>query len=203
MPYTYSIMHFLYDSLIAPLVLILEFFFKLVQVITKNPGVAVLSLSFIVTLLTLPLYMVAENWQETERQIQGKMKTGIDRIKQTFKGDEQYMILNAFYRENHYHPIMALRSSFTLLIQIPFFMAAYNFLLELDALNGYSFLFIKDFGSPDATFHIGNFAINILPIAMTLINCVAGYIYAKGHGAREQIQIYACAIVFLVLLYFP
>lgn len=194
-------MHFLYDTLISPLELILEFFFKFVHVITKNPGVAVISLSFIVTLLTLPLYMVAENWQDTERLLQNKMKAGIERIKQTFKGDEQYMILNTFYRENHYHPIMALRSSFSLLIQIPFFMAAYNFLSELDALNGYSFLFIKDFGTPDSTFKIGSFAINILPIAMTIINCVAGYIYAKGHGAREQIQIYACALVFLLLLY--
>ena len=121
-------MRFLYEVLISPLVLLLEFFFKLVQVITNNPGLAVISLSFIVTLFTLPLYIVAESWQETERLAQSKMKVGIDRIKQTFKGDEQYMILNTFYRQNHYHPIMALRSSFSLLIQIPFFMAAYNFL---------------------------------------------------------------------------
>ena len=194
-------MTLLYDSLISPLVLLLEFFFRLVQVITHNPGLAVISLSFIVTLFTLPLYMVAENWQEKERQIQNQMKSGVTRIKQTFKGDEQYMILNTYYRQNHYHPIMALRSSFSLLIQIPFFMAAYNFLSKLDALNGYSFLFIKDFGSPDSTFHIGSFTINILPIAMTLINCVAGFIYAKGHGAKEHIQIYACALVFLLLLY--
>lgn len=194
-------MHFIYDSLISPLILLLEFFFKLVDVITKNPGLAVISLSFIVTLLTLPLYMVAEKWQETERQLQGKMKTGIERIKSTFKGDEQYMILNTYYRQNHYHPIMALRSSFSLLIQIPFFMAAYNFLSNLNTLQGYSFFFIKDFGAPDATFKIGAIAINILPILMTLINCVAGYIYSRGHGAREQIQIYACALVFLILLY--
>lgn len=191
----------LYNLLIGPLELIMEFFFKLVQVITGNIGIAVLSLSIIVTFLTLPLYMVAENWQEKERCIQNKLKPGIDRIKQTFKGDEQYMILNTFYRENHYHPIMALRSSFSLLIQIPFFIAAYNFLSNLNILNGYSFMFIRDFGSPDATFHIKNFAINILPISMTIINCIAGYIYSKGHGIKEQIQIYICALVFLLLLY--
>ena len=192
---------FLYNSIIGPLELLLEFFFKLVQVITGNTGIAVISLSFIVTILTLPLYMVAENWQEKERSIQNKLKPGIDRIKQTFKGDEQYMILNTFYHENHYHPIMALRSSFSLLIQIPFFIAAYNFLSKLNVLNGYSFYFIKDFGAPDATFHLGSFSINILPVAMTIINCIAGYIYSKGHGAKEQIQIYACALVFLLLLY--
>ena len=71
----------LYNLLIGPLELIMEFFFKLVQVITGNIGIAVLSLSIIVTFLTLPLYMVAENWQEKERLIQNKLKPGIDRIK--------------------------------------------------------------------------------------------------------------------------
>ncbi len=194
-------MHFLYDAFIAPLELLLEFFFKFVQVITGNAGLAVISLSFIVTILTLPLYMVAESWQEKERQIQNKLKSGIERIKQTFKGDEQYMMLSTFYRQQHYHPMMALRSSFSLLIQIPFFMAAYNFLSKLTVLQGYSFLFIKDFGAPDASLKLGNFSINILPVAMTLINCIAGYIYSKGHGIKEQLQIYGCALVFLLLLY--
>ena len=124
--------------------------------------------------------MIAESWQEKERNIQDKLKKGTERIKQTFKGDEQYMILNTYYRQNHYHPIMALRSSFSLLIQIPFFIAAYNFLSSLEPLKGYSFLFIKDFGNPDATFKLGSFSINILPIAMTLINCIAGFIYSNG-----------------------
>ena len=111
------------------------------------------------------------------------------------------MVLSTFYKENHYHPIYALRSSFSLLIQIPFFIAAYNFLSNLEPLKSYSFLFIKSFGEPDATFHIGSFAVNVLPIAMTIINCVAGFIYSKGHPISEKIQIYGCAAVFLLLLY--
>ena len=194
-------MSFLYNIVIGPLELILEFFFKLVQVITGNIGIAIISLSFIVTLLTLPLYIVAEKWQEKEREIQIKLKPGVDRIKKAFKGDEQYMILNTYYKQNHYHPIMALRSSFSLVIQIPFFIAAYHFLSKLTVLNGYSFLFIRDFGSPDSVFHIGNFSINILPIAMTIINCISGVLYSKGHSLREKIQIYVCALFFLVLLY--
>lgn len=191
----------LYNIVIFPLNELLEFFYEFVFEITKNEGVAIIALSFIVTLCTLPLYMVAENWQEIERKTQTKLKPGIDRIKSTFKGDEQYMILNAFYKENHYSPIMALRSSFSLLIQIPFFLAAYHYLSNLGSLKGVSFLFVKDFGSPDATFHIGSFAVNILPIAMTIINCCSGYIYSKGHPLKEKIQIYAFAAIFLVVLY--
>ncbi|MBO6218693.1 MAG: membrane protein insertase YidC [Treponema sp.] len=191
----------LYQIIIQPLILLTEFFYELIYEITRNEGLAVIGLSFVVTLFTLPLYMVAEEWQEKERKIQAKLKNGIERIKSTFKNDEQYMILNAYYRENHYHPIMALRSSFSLLIQIPFFMAAYNFLSHLEPLKEYSFLFIKNFGQPDATFQIAGLSINVLPIAMTIINCVAGAIYSKGHPLSEKIQIYVCALVFLLLLY--
>lgn len=190
----------IYNMIISPLVTILEFFYMLFYKVS-NKGVAVIGLSFVVTLLTLPLYMVAEKWQKEERNIQQKLKGGIERIKQTFKGDEQYMMLSTFYRQNHYHPIFALRSSFSLLIQIPFFMAAYNFLSTLEPLKGYSFLFIRNFGAPDAMFTIGNFSINVLPITMTFINCVAGFIYSKGNPLSEKIQIYACAAIFLILLY--
>ena len=183
------------------MILLTEFFYELIYEISDNEGVAVIGLSFVVTIFTLPLYMVAESWQEKERGIQSKLKAGIERIKKTFKGDEQYMILNAYYRENHYHPIMALRSSFSLLIQIPFFMAAYSFLSHLEPLKEFSFLFIKSFGQPDATFYIGAFAVNVLPITMTIINCIAGAIYSKGHPLSEKIQIYVCALVFLLLLY--
>lgn len=191
----------LFNIIIAPIIQILEFFFTLFFEITNNHGLAVIGLSIVVTLCTLPLYMVAEQWQEKEREIQENLKPGTKRIKKFFKGDEQYMILTTFYKQNHYHPLMALRSSFSLLIQIPFFIAAYTFLSHLEALKGVSFLFIKDFGNPDATFKIGSFYINVLPIAMTLINCISGALYSKGHGINEKIQIFGCAAVFLLLLY--
>ena len=90
---------------------------------------------------------------------------------------------------------------FRSLIQIPFFMAAYSCLSSLPALQGMPFLFIKDMGKPDAVFSIGSFNINILPIAMTVINCIAGAIYSKGHEPREKVQIYGMALLFLVILF--
>ena len=134
----------LYNIIILPLNTLLEFFYQFLFEATGNEGIAVIGLSFVVTLCTLPLYMVAEGWQEKERETQIALKPGIERIKKFFKGDEQYMILNTFYRQNHYSPIMALRSSFSLLIQIPFFLAAYHFLSDLGTLKGVSFLFVKD-----------------------------------------------------------
>lgn len=193
--------NFLYLLIIYPLYQIIEFCYTLSDGIVKNPGLAIIGVSLAVSFLCLPLYVIAERWQEKERQTQAKLKPGIDRIKAVFKGDEQYMILTTFYRQNHYHPMMALRSSISLLIQIPFFIAAYQFLSQLEALKGTSFFFIKDLGSQDALFHIGSFPVNVLPIAMTLINIAAGAIYTKGHPFKEKLQIYLMALFFLVFLY--
>ena len=191
----------LYTVILYPLVQIIEISFKIFDKLFDNTGIAVLGVSFTVTILCLPLYIVAEHWQQIERNTQKKLKSGVERIKQTFKGDEQYMILSTFYRQNHYHPIMALRSSFGLLIQIPFFMAAYSCLSKLPALQGKSFLFIRDLGQQDALFHIINFPVNVLPIAMTVINIIAGAVYTKGFAFREKLQIYGMALIFLAVLY--
>ncbi|MBR5097233.1 MAG: YidC/Oxa1 family membrane protein insertase, partial [Treponema sp.] len=191
----------LYTIIIYPLYIAIEVIYGLFFRITANHGISVIGVSVGITLLCLPLYAVAEAWQQVERDIQKKMKPGLERIKMTFSGDERYMMTQTFYRQHHYSPIMALRSSFGLLIQIPFFMAAYQFLSNLETLKGVSFLFIKDMGAPDATFCIGNFPVNVLPIAMTLINMVAGIVYTKGLAAREKIQVHGMALIFLAILY--
>ncbi len=196
---------FLYNVILFPLVQIIEFVYLLVHgIFLGKPcpaGYAIIGVSVAITLLCLPLYIVAEKWQQVERDTQKKLEPGISRIKAVFKGDEQYMILRTFYRQNGYHPMMALRSSFGLLIQIPFFMAAYTYLSHLEELKGLSFLFINDLGAPDATFHIGAFPVNVLPIAMTLINCISGAIYTKGFKVKDKIQVYGMAALFLVILY--
>ena len=196
-----SIGEALYAIILYPIVQIIEVAYKLFSQLFNNTGIAVMGVSFVVTVLCLPLYIVAERWQQLERDTQARLKNGVDRIKAVFKGDEQYMILSTYYRQNHYHPMMALRSSFGLLIQVPFFMAAYSCLSNLPALQGQSFLFIRDMGAPDALFSIGDFGVNVLPIAMTAINIIAGAIYTKGFPFKEKAQIYGMALLFLVILY--
>ena len=191
----------LYAIVLYPIVQVIEVAYQLFYKLFNNTGIAVMGVSFVVTVLCLPLYIVAERWQQLERDTQARLKSGVDRIKAVFKGDEQYMILSTYYRQNHYHPMMALRSSFGLLIQVPFFMAAYSCLSSLPALQGQSFLFIRDMGAPDALFTIGGFGVNVLPIAMTIINIIAGAIYTKGFPFKEKAQIYGMALLFLVILY--
>ncbi|MCI1208553.1 MAG: YidC/Oxa1 family membrane protein insertase [Treponema sp.] len=193
--------HAFYMIVIYPLTQIIELAFSFCNKLFDNTGIAVLGVSFAVSMLTLPLYIVAEHWQEVEREIEKRLKPEADKIKEVFRGDEQYMILSTYYRQNHYHPIMALRSSFGLLIQIPFFSAAYIYLSHLSALQGQHFLFIRNMGAPDALFTIGSFPVNVLPIAMTIINCISGAIYTKGLSLRDKLQVYGMALLFVVILY--
>jgi len=191
----------LFNIIIFPIIQILEFSFTFSQKLFRETGFSVIFIGIVISVLCLPLYVVAEKWQQIERDTVKRLKPKTDKIKAVFKGDEQYMILSAYYKQNHYHPIYALRSSFGLLVQIPFFIAAYYYLSHLQLLKGLSFLFIKDLGAPDALYSIGSFSINILPIAMTLITCISSFIYTKGLLARDKIQLYGMAVLFLILLY--
>jgi membrane protein insertase Oxa1/YidC/SpoIIIJ len=182
----------LYTIVIFPIVQIIETIYVLVYRIFENTTISIIGVSFAVTLLSLPLYIIAEKWQKKERDTAAGLKLKLDKIKSVFKGDEQHMITTTFYRQNHYHPIYGMRNSFGILVQIPFFIAAYVFLSNLKTLQGFPFLFIRDMGAPDALVNIGNgITLNILPVLMTAINCIAGAIYTKGipHSIDRMIMI--------------
>ena len=191
---------FFYMIIIYPITQIIEFVFVFAQKIFKETGISIIFVSGAISIMCLPLYMITERWQEIEREIQKKLEKKIKKIKAVFKGDEQYMILSTYYRQNHYHPVYALRSSISLLIQIPFFIAAYSYLSKLELLKGSSFLIISDLGKPDALLPIAG-TINLLPVLMTLINIIAGAIYTKGLGVKDKTQLYGIALIFLLLLY--
>ena len=190
-------LHFFYTLIIFPVEQIIEFIFVCILRIFRNPGISIIGVSITVSTLILPIYLMAEKQQQQERDKQKQMKGRIDTIKAVFKGDKRYMLLATLYRQRHYHPVYALRNSIDLFIQIPFFIAAYHFLHNLEILGGKSFFFIKDLGAPDRLFA----AINILPVLMTLINCVSGAIYTRGLFFKDKIQVYSMAALFLVLLY--
>jgi hypothetical protein len=89
----------------------------------------------------------------------------------------------------------------SLLLEIPFFMAAYQFLSHLSILNGISFGPIADLGKPDGMLLIGSLTVNVLPVLMTLINVISSAIYLRGFPLKTKIQLYAMALFFLVFLY--
>ena len=191
----------LYTLFIYPLELLFEVVFAIASRIVPHPGYAIIILSLIVNFLLLPLYARADKLEKEQKVKKDLMAPMVKRIKEAFKGDERVMMLQAYYKENDYRSTDVFKESVSLLLQIPFFMAAYRFLSHLAILQGVSFGPIHDLGAPDKMFEIFGFGINVLPILMTLINVVSGIIYTKGMPLKSKIQLYGIAAVFLVLLY--
>ena len=192
---------FLYQLIIMPLELAIEVIFTVMYRMLDKAGLAIIGVSIVVSFLILPLYRRADAMQEEERDRQDAMKHWVDHIKKTFKGDEQYMLLTTYYRQMNYHPLYALKSSISLLLQIPFFIAAYHYLSNLQVLQGVSFGPIADLGAPDAMLKIGGMAVNVLPILMTVVNLLSGAIYSRGFPMKTKVQQYVLTLLFLVLLY--
>jgi membrane protein insertase Oxa1/YidC/SpoIIIJ len=189
--------NFFYTIFIFPVEQLVEAAYILAYRIFHSPGPALCVVSITVSLCTLPLYGIAEKLQQQERDIQKKLKPKTDSIKAAFKGDERFMILQTYYRQNHYHPAFALRNTLGMALQIPFFIAAYSFLSRLETLQGAPFLFIPDLGKSDRL--PGSF--NVLPVLMTAINCASVAVYARGLQRKDALQAYGMALVFLALLY--
>ena len=191
----------LHKLVLGPIELLFDVIFALSMQMTKSPVLSIVVLSLAINLLVLPLYRKADAMQREEQEISKRLKPRIDQIKEAFTGDERFMMLQTYYRQNNYRPYYVLRGSLSLLLQIPFFMAAYNFLSGLSVLEGVSFGPVANLAAPDGMLKIGGAAINVLPILMTLINIVSGMIYTRGQPLRSKIQLYGMALVFLVLLY--
>ncbi|MBR4831354.1 MAG: membrane protein insertase YidC, partial [Butyrivibrio sp.] len=196
-----TILQILHTIVLGPLELLFDVVYAIANGITGNPGLSLIFLSLTINLLVLPLYRRADAMQEEERDQSLKLKPGVDHIRKVFKGDERFMMLQTFYRQNDYKPYYALKGSLSLLLEIPFFIAAYHYLSNLNLLNGASFGPIANLGAPDNLINIGGISLHLLPILMTAINIVSGIIYTKGMPLKSKIQLYGMALIFLILLY--
>ena len=197
-----SILQAIYQFLFGPL----ELFFEVVygvafHIVDGNAGAAVIPLSLCLNFLLLPLYNRADAIQKAEREREQLMSPGVDHINNVFKGDERYMMLQAYYRLHSYKPVYALRSSLPLLLEIPFFVAAFHFLSNLADFHNTPFGPLANLAEPDGLLKLGGLSLNLLPILMTAVNTVSSRIYAKDLSRKDKLQLYGMALIFLVLLY--
>ena len=177
---------FLFLLTIKPLELIFEIIYSIANRYTANVAVSIVVLSIVVNLLVLPLYARADKIQAEASEKQKSMEKWVKHIRKTFHGEERLMMLQTYYRQNNYNPMSVILESVPLLLQVPFFIAAYNFLSNLEMLQGMPLGPIRDLSMPDALFMIGNFPVNVLPILMTLINIVSGIIYTKKQPLKHS-----------------
>ena len=186
---------------IDPLKLLFEVIYHFAYEILHNPGLSIIFLSLAMNILVLPLYRRADKMQEQARDIETRLQAGVSHIKKTFSGNERMMMLQTYYRQNDYSPTNAFRGSISLLLEIPFFMAAYQFLSHLQLLQGVAFGPIANLGAPDRLLTVFGLSVNLLPILMTAVNIISSAIYLRGFPLKTKIQLYVLAGFFLVFLY--
>lgn len=186
---------------IQPLIFVFDVLYNVLYGLFEEPVLSVIALSIVINMIVLPLYKRADSIQSEEQKKQRKMKRGVEHIRKCFSGDERFMILAEYYKIEHYNPLYSLREALPLLLQIPFFIAAYQYISNMAVLETASFGPITNLKAPDGLLKLGTYSINVLPLLMTAINCASGYIYTKGGTLRQKLQIYSIAAVFLALLY--
>ena len=190
-------MNIIYILIIKPIETVLGFLFKSYVKLTGSYGLSIILLSLSVTIIMFPLFYIAEVWKRKEQEVEKRMKRRLAYIKKYYTGQKRYCMIKATHRLEGYTAASSFRTSFGLLIQIPFFFAAYHLLSHYEPYRGVSWLFIKDFAVPDGLL----WGLNLLPIAMTVINIVSSSIYMRGSRAKDIVELYVMAGVFLLLLY--
>jgi len=185
------------DKLLAPFIYLIRKIFEISYNLTDNYGISVLLLSFAISLLLLPIFIYIEKAKKHDDVIKKRMQPLIDEIKQVYTGQERYYYLKTLNRQFEYSQFKALVPILSLLVQIPFFIAAYQYLEGLKAIQGVSFGPLSDLSQPDHLFGI----VNVLPVVMTVVNLLTAYFYTRNGNTSERKQMVVVAGVFLVLLF--
>ena len=108
----------LFQLLIGPLELVFDVVYIIARELSGSGWISIFALSITVNLMLLPLYRRADAIQEAERAREAALAPWVSHIKKTFTGDERFMMLRTYYRQNRYKPFHALKGSLPLLLEI-------------------------------------------------------------------------------------
>ena len=169
-----------------------------IHTLTNDYGLSIIFLSILINIIIIPLHYVGDFLAIQHKRKLVTLKPKIDLLRNEFKGQEQHLYLKTLYRVNNYHPLSSLKASIGLILQVPFFIAAFHLLGNYGSFDNNSFLIISDLGQPDRLL----FGINLLPILMTVISLFSSYVYSKKSLKSEKFQLYSLSLLFLILLYF-
>lgn len=109
-------MNILYQIFIAPLEAGMQVVLAASHAATGDYGASLFLLSLCVNLAILPLYHLAERWQQAERRVQNRLQPKLREFRQAFSSEERFMMIRTLYRQAGYHPIYAMRTSLGFLI---------------------------------------------------------------------------------------
>jgi YidC/Oxa1 family membrane protein insertase len=192
------------EVVLFPIIFVMNLILKAAHAVTSSYGLSIIILSIIVYAAVTPLRKIAMRLQKEETELQARMAGPLREAKAKFKGEAHFNEIERIYNEFNYHPIKSVKTALGLAIQIPFLLAALLLLIDYPEMNGASFLFIRDLGTPDALLPIagapfGVAHINVLPIGMLLITLTETFALQEGAvGAKVKSSIVGFVIFIIV-----
>ncbi len=187
----------LYLALFYPLERALLWVLNTAYPATGAYGTAIILLSVVSNVALRPFYHMAERALDRQKAIRRRLAFKEEEFRSIFTGLERYFMLRTLYRQHGYDPAYALRSWLPLLLQVLFFIAAFDLLSDFSPLRGHSFLFLPDLGRPDEL--LGG--LNLMPLLMTVAGLLSSVIYTRQCDRRDKTRMSIVALVFLIILY--
>jgi membrane protein insertase Oxa1/YidC/SpoIIIJ len=187
----------LYDYTLYPIESILEILLVISIGLTGSYFWSIIALAFLVRLSTRPLERITSAAILSQAMIEAVLRPQLDAIKRESSGSHQHDAIIRLYSRYAYHPVYAVRSLFGLIVQLPFFIAAYFMLSGFENMSGVIVPLLGDLGESD-TLLFGRF--HLAPLIMTLVNILA-LLTQDGVNRKSFIQGLLISFVFFVLLY--
>lgn len=178
-------------------------------------GITIILLSLLFKIFILPANILLTRSQRKVSHVQARLAPELEAIKVNFSGEEAHEKFMAAHKAQGVTPFYTLKPLLLTLTPVPFLIAIFNVLGEVDLLAGHSFLWIKDLAYPDAIFDFGvripllGNSINLLPILMTLLTIFAAILHqnkivSANELRKQKLNLYFMALGFLLLFYpFP
>ncbi|ASX26847.1 YidC/Oxa1 family membrane protein insertase [Candidatus Williamhamiltonella defendens] len=178
-------------------------------------GMTIILLSLLFKLFILPANILLTRAQRKVSHIQARLTPELEYIKANFTGEEAHQKLIAAHKQQGVTLFYNLKPLLLTLAPIPFLIAIFNVLGEMNLIAGHPFLWIDDLGYPDAIYHLGFYipllgnSINLLPILMTLLTILSALIYQNKILSIKELRkqkrnLYFMAAGFFLLFYpFP
>ena len=191
------------------------FFLWLQSLHSLGWGVTIILLSLLFKILSLPANIFLTRSQRKVSHIQARLAPELELIKTSFSGEEAHNKFMAAHKAEGVTPFYTLKPMMLILMPLPFLIAIFNVLGEVDLIAGHSFMWIRNLAYPDAVFNFGMHvpliggSVNLLPILMALFTVFSALthqnkIVTPKELRKQKLNLYFMAFGFLLLFYpFP
>lgn len=187
----------LYQYIIFPLEKFFEVVFSFLNNVTGSYLAAIVLLSLVIRVITIPLEQVVKKGAVRENELAEVLAPQLSEIKKNYIGAERHAAIGRLYKRYSYHPIMALRTLGSLFVQLPFFIAVYYMMSIYPPLKSASVPLIGNLATPDSLLGDG---VNVLPVIMFIISVIAA-LTMPNITKRECRQSIVLSLMFLLILY--